>query len=110
VYGFLALHRDTSEWSVQGLSSSAAGLVEAAAREGVRAVICEAPGKPGITRFNGGVGEEDLLEERVPVLSAGLRRGLVAGDSGWVGKTVEVKRVLARWFRFEEPTWMRDGE
>ncbi|GAB1319635.1 hypothetical protein MFIFM68171_09845 [Madurella fahalii] len=93
-YNFLPLHRHTSEWSVQGLSSTAAGLVEAAWREGVRAVVCE-------ERRMDGEGGGDMLGERVPVLSAGgnIRR------ERWVGKTVEVRRVLGRWFRFEERDW-----
>lgn len=41
VYGFLALHRDTSEWSAQGVSASAAALVEASRLAGFRAVVVE---------------------------------------------------------------------
>lgn len=43
VYGFLALHRDTSEWSAQGLSGTAAALVEASRTSGLRAVLVEPP-------------------------------------------------------------------
>ncbi|ESZ95363.1 hypothetical protein SBOR_4219 [Sclerotinia borealis F-4128] len=39
VYGLLELHRDTSEWSAQGLSRSLAGLVEMGGRD-KRAVVC----------------------------------------------------------------------
>lgn len=95
MYNFLSLHRHTSEWSVQGLSSTATGLVDAAWREGLRPVICE-------QRIDGR-GIDDVLGEKVPVLSAG---GIVKRE-GWAGKTVEVRRVLGRWFRFEELDWGR---
>jgi hypothetical protein len=47
-------------------------------------------------------GEDDgeVLRERVPVLSGSARRG--AEESGWAGKTVDVGRVLGRWFRFRQ--------
>ncbi|KAB8297893.1 hypothetical protein EYC80_001680 [Monilinia laxa] len=39
VYGLVELHRDTSEWSAQGLSRSLAGLVEMGGRD-KRALVC----------------------------------------------------------------------
>jgi hypothetical protein len=113
VYGFLSLHRGTSEWSVQGLGASAAGLVEGALGEGFRVVVVEEE-KLSHSRGQGdndspaaGQGLKELLEERVPVLSgSSVRR--VGGElegSGWVGKTVGVGRVLGRWFRFREGEW-----
>ena len=105
IYGLLALHRETSEWSVQGLSGTAAVLVEAAARVGMRAVVVEPRA----------YGEEvelgQLLGDEVPILSGGARRtGLALRGGGWAGRTVEVKRVLARWFDFREGGWDRGGE
>lgn len=105
VYGFLALHRHTSEWSVQGLSSSAAGLVEAAAREGFWCVVCEKRRVDDELGLATEAGDEDVLGEGVPVLSAGVNVNIKSG--GWSGKTVEVRRVLGRWFRFEEGEWER---
>lgn len=51
----VALHRDTSEWSAQGLGATAASLVEAAARSGVgtRVVVVEAK-----KEADGGAGED----------------------------------------------------
>jgi hypothetical protein len=124
VYGFLSLHRGTSEWSVQGLGASAAGLVEGALGSGLRVVVVEEEEEeeehPLHPRGQGGgdddghaaaagqgQGLKELLEERVPVLSrSGVRR--VGGElegSGWAGKTVGVGRVLGRWFRFREGGW-----
>ncbi|KAH6632380.1 hypothetical protein F5144DRAFT_533867 [Chaetomium tenue] len=100
VYDFLALHRGSSEWSVQGLGASSAALVEAGRREGVGVVVVEG-GRLGVGMTMG-----EALAEGVPVLSGGGRK--VGGElegSGWVGKTVGVGRVLGRWFRFREGEW-----
>jgi hypothetical protein len=109
VYNFLSLHRDTSEWSVQGLGTSAAVLVEAGRRAGLGVLVVEgaAAVDPGdCARQKEGRGMEGLLEERVPVLSGSARR--TGGDlegSGWAGKTVQLGRVLGRWFHFRTGPW-----
>ncbi|TVY34343.1 hypothetical protein LSUB1_G007114, partial [Lachnellula subtilissima] len=41
VYGLVEMHRDTSEWSAQGLGNSVAGLVEAGWRGGWGVVVVE---------------------------------------------------------------------
>lgn len=119
VYGFLALHRDTSEWSAQGISSTATGLVEAARRVGFRAVVVDSPRvvmrtegdmeAQGAGDDDGGVKSEteraDLSEE-VPVLSASARRtGADLDDADWTGRTVTLARVLGRWFRYRQGDW-----
>jgi len=97
VYGFLQLHRGTSEWSAQGLSSSAAGLVEAADRVAFQAVIIEAKDRDA----------EDDFTDAIPVLSASARRMATdAEESRWTSRTVQVRRVLRRWFEFEDGEWM----
>lgn len=83
VYCFLELHRSTTEWSAQGLGTSAAALVEAATRNGFRAAVVEPRGGG-----DGFEGMSEFLGERVPVLSGTAR-------------TVEVGRVLKRWFEEE---------
>ncbi|CCF43580.1 hypothetical protein CH063_13239 [Colletotrichum higginsianum] len=95
VYGFLDLHRDSSEWSAQGLSSSAAALVEAARRTGFKPAIVEPRGAGGHGDFKA------VLRDDAPVLSGGSRRD----DGVWTGRTVEVKRVLGRWFHFQTGQW-----
>ncbi|KAK0636650.1 hypothetical protein B0T17DRAFT_519588 [Bombardia bombarda] len=110
IYGFLHIHRETSEWSVQGLSNTAAVFVEAARRVAFQAVVVE----PIIAHE----GEEErdpmtlLLTEMVPILSGSARRaGPGLAGSGWTGKTVDVRRVLGRWFRFKSCDWgPRDGD
>ncbi|KAK0672617.1 hypothetical protein QBC41DRAFT_313626 [Cercophora samala] len=108
VYGFLGLHRHTSEWSVQGISGTAAVLVEAAKKAGLKAVIVEAPLS---TSPSGEAPEDmqdgvDLLSESMPVLSGSSKRtGLNLERAGWTGRTIQVSKVLGRWFRFQEGDW-----
>jgi hypothetical protein len=90
VYGFLELHRLTSEWSAQGIGDSAAALVEAASSTGdhyLRAAIIEPTG--GAEEASG-----DGREELVPVLSGMSRRE----DGSWIGRAVQARRILERWF------------
>jgi hypothetical protein len=103
VYGFLALHRDTSEWSAQGLSNTAAALVEVARENGFRAVIVE----PRADRMEGeGTEMEALLGAGLPVITGAMRRANGDGEEGgWTGRKVDVRRVLGRWFGFEGGHW-----
>lgn len=119
VYGFLALHRDTSEWSAQGISSTATGLVEAARRVGFRAVVvdsprlvmqteddADAPATGGDDEPVEAGTEQTILSEEVPVLSASARRtGADLDDADWTGRTVTLARVLGRWFRYRQGDW-----
>ncbi|RCI10388.1 hypothetical protein L249_4433 [Ophiocordyceps polyrhachis-furcata BCC 54312] len=87
-YGFVELHRDGSEWSAQGLNMSAAGLVESAARNGLRAAVVE-PRKTD--------GRDEIwttLDESVPLLS---------GSTSIRFDKVPVRAVFSRWFEFESP-------
>ena len=105
LYGFADLHRDTSEWSAQGLSNSAATLVEAARQNALRPVVVE----PRMDWDEQVRDSEAVLGEEMPVLSGAERRAAARdqdeGDGGWVGRTVTVRRVLSRWFRFEDGPW-----
>ncbi|KAK0726624.1 hypothetical protein B0T21DRAFT_293273 [Apiosordaria backusii] len=108
VYGFLGLHRHTSEWSVQGVSGTAAVLVEAAKKAGLKAVIVEGlPQRfPSVEAADDSQVEEDIFSEKMPVLSGSSKRtGLNLEVTGWTGKTIEVSKVLGRWFRFGKGQW-----
>lgn len=119
VYGFFALHRDTSEWSAQGISSTAAGLVEAARKVEFRAVMIDPPravvqaeddaDSQCAEHNDGRVGnekEQASLSEEVPILSASARRtGADLDDTEWTGRTVTLARVLGRWFRYRRGDW-----
>lgn len=123
LYGVINLHRDTSEWSAQGLGNTAAALVETASRLGWDLVMIE-PHQRHVMGRNDGSDEEDderrreeaaggsnqskedsalmdLLKEKIPVLSGSVRRaGLDSDEGGWSGRSVEIGRAMSRWFRF----------
>ena len=103
VYGFLELHHDTSEWSAQGLGTTAAALVEAAWHLSLKAVIVER------YRIAGGPELSTLLSEPLPILSGSARRvGPDVEEIGWTGRTVGIKQVLGRWFKFQAGGWDAD--
>jgi hypothetical protein len=88
--------------------------VEVGAKEGLRVVVVEQlhhlPESGEGERSGRGVGLKELLEESIPVLSGSARRaGVELEGSGWAGKTVNVGRVLGRWFRFGEGEWATQG-
>lgn len=106
VYGLLELHRDTSEWSVQGLGSSIAVLVEAGWRAGRRIVVLEEKMDVQQSPGDGGDRPQGIWEERLPMLSGNVKRaGFDGEDAVWSGRTVEVRRVLGRWFKFRGTGW-----
>ncbi|PNP46970.1 hypothetical protein TGAMA5MH_01923 [Trichoderma gamsii] len=91
VYGLLEIHRDSVEWSAQGIGTTATYLIEAAARNSFRAAVVEPRGAMGFEAL------DEFLEEKLPVLSGTAMKS----DGAWSGRTVAVRRVLARWFEFE---------
>ncbi|TVY45991.1 hypothetical protein LOCC1_G003027 [Lachnellula occidentalis] len=115
VYGLVELHRDTSEWSAQGLGNSVAGLVEAGWRGRLEVVVVERQVDDGGVSLNlddleMGEGEgrdaRRVWEQRMPMLNGSVRRaGMESEDGGWSGRTVEVGRILGRWFRFRKGNW-----
>ncbi|KAI0460140.1 hypothetical protein F5B21DRAFT_498744 [Xylaria acuta] len=97
LYGFLRLHRDTSEWSAQGLSNTASTLVDLAHRLSWGTLLIEPRTCPVF---------EELLRETVPILNGGARRlGPDPEEGAWTGRTVEVGRILGRWSRFQRAQW-----
>lgn len=88
-YGLVDLHKDSSEWSAQGLSFSLACLVQAAARNNLQAAVVE-PRRSDDARAD----LRQMLAEDVPVLSGSTRRS----DGTWVGPMVPISHVLGRWF------------
>lgn len=100
LYGAVQLHRDTSEWSAQGLNHTAAALADTGHRLGWHVALVEPPGHGPERAF------ERLLTERLPIVSGGIRRRAFDPDeSGWSGRTVEVGRILSRWFQFQRGPW-----
>jgi hypothetical protein len=82
---------DASEWSAQGIGNSAALLIDAALRNGFRAAVVEPKGVGGHEDL------EHLGGEMIPLLNGTAKRD----DGTWSGRTVSVKQVLNRWFKFE---------
>lgn len=109
----MGLHKNTSEWSAQGLGNTVAGLVEGGRRGEKRIVVLEEQ------KVDDDAGEMDVegerskrkpgwkvWEERVPMLNGSVRRiGFESEDSAWSGRTIEVGRIFARWFRFAKGDW-----
>ena len=99
----LALHRSTSEFSAQGLSRTFAIAVEAAARGNMRLLVteCQSVQRDDWMQTN----ENELSQtvwdpwtENIQLLSNSIRS---AGDERiWVGRTVEVSKIISRWCRF----------
>ncbi|KAK1826177.1 hypothetical protein QBC39DRAFT_386894 [Podospora conica] len=103
IYGLLASHRGTSEWNVQGLSTTAALIDEAAMREGMRAVVVEP------AAYGEGGEMDSLLEEQVPVMCEIDRRELALLDGGrWARMTAKLEKALDYWFDFREVPWVEN--
>jgi len=49
-------------------------------------------------------------QQQVPILSGSERRDGLGGEGGYSGRTVEVARILGRWFQFDEGSWVIDEE
>lgn len=115
VYGLVGSHKHTSEWSAQGLGLSLSTLVDTSSREGRRVVLIEE------LEYDWDAGTESeadarlekrkqlarkTWEERVPILNSSARKfGMESEDGGWSGRTVEVGRVVNRWFGFRRSEW-----
>ncbi|KAK8212041.1 hypothetical protein IWZ01DRAFT_433398 [Phyllosticta capitalensis] len=86
ILNFLAIHRETTSFSAQGLSRTLAIAVDAAARCGQKLVLSE------YTR--------DPWEEQLSILSV-TTKSFGVGSRGWAGRTVSARAVAERWCRFE---------
>jgi hypothetical protein len=117
----LQLHRGTSSFSAQGLSRTFASSVEAAVRAGQKLLIVECPSRVPETvvettehedfgdddqgMLDAGVGHDesgetrDPWEQQVAILNV-TTKSFGAGERGWVGRTVKIRRVVERWCVF----------
>ncbi|KAH7035730.1 uncharacterized protein B0I36DRAFT_96198 [Microdochium trichocladiopsis] len=73
LYGFLDLHRDTSEWSAQGLSHSCSTLVEYAHQLSLHSVLLVEPARNGGSGGGGGAAG-------IPTSRGGEHEGFGHGD------------------------------
>ncbi|PWY65260.1 hypothetical protein BO94DRAFT_504897 [Aspergillus sclerotioniger CBS 115572] len=92
----LALHMSTSEFSAQGLSRTFALAVEVSSRAQMDLVLCEC--RDAADPADSGRGEV-LWYTQVPLLNGSVRIG---EESTSFRRGVPVKRVVERWFDFNE--------
>ncbi|KAI1002005.1 hypothetical protein K3495_g6197 [Podosphaera aphanis] len=109
VYGLLRLHQHTGEWSAQGIGSTLALLVETGRRLHRRTILVEGQqeraldGDKNFIEIDLGetTDRKSFWEEEVPILSGTfIPAGIQTEILGPSGRTVEIGRVLARWFKF----------
>jgi hypothetical protein len=93
----IALHLPSSEFSAQGLSRTLATTVEVCNKEALDLVLCECGGVPEFVDIECG---EALWYVEVPLLNGATRRG--EGESVWSGRSVPVRRIVQRWFDFDD--------
>lgn len=109
VYGLIDLHRNTCEWSAQGLSNTIAGLIEAGGRSCKKVVVTETWEEESavedsgdeINADSGDASRCSIWANRVPILHTNAGNiGPHFEEKPWSGRTTEIGRILARWFRF----------
>lgn len=114
----IALHRNISSFSAQGLSRTFASVVEVASCVKARLLVVECPSRilspPVDTEMRSdddalhsdrsvqAVYDGDPWEEEVSLLNVATK-SFGAGERGWVGRTVKVRTVAGRWFVFKDP-------
>ncbi|KAF2248706.1 hypothetical protein BU26DRAFT_427481 [Trematosphaeria pertusa] len=120
----LSLHEPTPSFSAQGLSRTFAVAVETTARVGALLCLVECQGtrrdldlhseEADVEMRNGeneGHDAKDPWEQEVSILNVSARRfGSGSGDRAWAGRTVKVKRIAGRWFRFQRHYGLQEGE
>jgi hypothetical protein len=97
VVDLLLLHRNTSDFSAQGLSRTFASVVEAASRNGVDLRLVECKDFHNVHDSNRGY---DLWAAEVPLLSGSVRLG--GNGVNWAARAINIHTIASRWFRFEE--------
>lgn len=98
ILDLLTLHNMTPEFSAQGLSRTLASLVEAAARETADLVLSECA---DVAYPVDGETGQALWYADVPLLRGPVQPG-EGDDNTWRGPGVPVRRVVRRWFDFDE--------
>lgn len=105
IFGLIALHSSSTEFSAQGLSRSVAMAVEAADDTGAKLVLAELRkgGENGTMDALDHIGESeteyDPWRQQVSLLNGSFRFG---DDSRpWSGRTIEVRTIVGRWCKFE---------
>lgn len=105
IFGLIALHSSSTEFSAQGLSRSVAMAIEAAYNARAKLVLAELrkKGENGIMDTGDQIAESkteyDPWRQQVSLLNCSVRFG---DDSRpWSGRTIEVRTIVGRWCKFE---------
>ncbi|KAH8596087.1 hypothetical protein B0O99DRAFT_123179 [Bisporella sp. PMI_857] len=119
VYGLVSLHEDTSQWSTQGFGNTLSSLLDLGLKTHAGVMIVEerrldhresedfrqqSRARRKSIRIN------QAWQQEVPLLGGSERRDGLGESAGYSGRTVEVSRILARWFRFDEGSWVDNDE
>lgn len=98
VLNLLALHHDTSEFTLQGLSQTFATAVSAAhrTRRPLQLVEC----KDAVDPSNPNRGSA-LWDAEVRLLSGAVKVGEAAAAANWGQRSVSVRRIVSRWFELQ---------
>ena len=99
LWGFVALHRSTFEYSAQGISRTLAAAIEAGHFQSQRLLLVEDRGLDS----HEGVEDSDRQQfdpwrEQVPLLNGSVRFG--GEEKGWAGRMIELRDVIRKWCRF----------
>lgn len=105
IVDLLALHHGTSEFTLQGLSRTLAAAVSAA--QGTRSHLTLTECKDIRDPSNPDRGSR-LWDKQLPLLSGSVKIG--AEGSRWVGRSITVRKIAARWFTFESLGQDHGGE
>ena len=122
----IELHRHTSSFSVQGLNRTFAAATEAAHLLGRKLVIAECGHQGAVQRAGSEALPDHAMERRhrddrdtdamaspwdeeVSMLNV-TTKTFGAGERGWVGRTVSIRRIAERWCRFERVSAEHDAE
>ncbi|KAI9827194.1 MAG: hypothetical protein M1832_005331 [Thelocarpon impressellum] len=97
----IALHRSTSDFSAQGIGRTFAGIVEAAAREGMRLLVAECRELSEDDDIDVLSHSPNVWQEQVPLLNGTARPPGAGGELVVSGRTASVGRVVGRWCVFE---------
>ncbi|KAK2882647.1 hypothetical protein FQN49_000121 [Arthroderma sp. PD_2] len=95
IVNMVSIHSSTAEFSAQGISRTSALAVEIAAREGVELVLCECKSVHGGGTERG----SRVWDAQVPLLSSMVKS--MGGEPSPNVKTIQVKQVMKKWFRFD---------
>ncbi|OQO09670.1 hypothetical protein B0A48_05072 [Cryoendolithus antarcticus] len=104
----LELHRPTSAFSAQGLNRTFALAVEAANRSRMDLVLAESIPLPTANVEGDGESVElslipltDPWDQEISIFNV-TTKSFGPGGRGWVGRTVQIRRIAERWCTFEQ--------